>query len=52
MNLRQISWEVQAAAHGQADVVSYGRVDGRLITPEEIQALIKPQFYYHRWEDR
>lgn len=52
MNLQQMSWEVQAAAHGRADVVSYGRVDGRLITPEEIQDLIKPQFYYHRWEDR
>ena len=41
MNLRQMSWEVQAAVRGEAEVVDYGRVDGRLITPEEIQELIK-----------
>ena len=50
MNLRQIAWEVQAAVRGAAEVVDYGRIDGRLITPEEIQELIKAQFYYHHWE--
>jgi len=50
MNLRQMSWEVQAAIRGEAEVVSLGRVDGKLITPEQIQELIKAQFHYHRWE--
>ena len=49
MNLKQISWEVQAAVAGRAKVVDYGRVDGQLITPEEIQALIVKEFHYHRW---
>ena len=51
MNIRQMSWEVQAAVAGRAKVVDYGRVDGKLITPEEIFELLKPEFYYHRWED-
>jgi 2-oxoglutarate ferredoxin oxidoreductase subunit alpha len=50
MNIRQMSWEVQAAVKGRAKVVDYGRVDGTLIRPEEIQALIKKEFHYHRWE--
>jgi 2-oxoglutarate ferredoxin oxidoreductase subunit alpha len=50
MNLRQLFWEVQAAANGQAELVALGRVDGRLITPEQIQELIQAQFHYHRWE--
>ena len=51
MNIRQMSWEVQAAVAGRAKVVDYGRVDGRLITPDEIFELIKPEFPYHKWED-
>ncbi len=50
MNIRQMSWEVQAAVKGRAKVVDHGRVDGTLIRPEEIQALIKKEFHYHRWE--
>lgn len=50
MNLGQMSWEVQAAIRGAAEVVELGRVDGKLITPEQIQELIKAQFHYHRWE--
>ena len=44
MNLGQIAWEVQAAAAGAAQIVAHGRIDGRLITPEEIQAVIETQF--------
>ena len=33
MNIKQMSWEVQAAVAGRAKVVDYGRVDGKLITP-------------------
>jgi 2-oxoglutarate ferredoxin oxidoreductase subunit alpha len=47
MNLKQMSWEVQAAVAGKAKVVDYGRIDGKLITPEEIQTLIAKEFYYH-----
>jgi 2-oxoglutarate ferredoxin oxidoreductase subunit alpha len=47
MNIKQMSWEVQAAVAGRAKVVDHGRVDGRLITPEEIQGLIAKEFYYH-----
>lgn len=50
MNLRQLFWEVQAAAGGRAELVALGRVDGRLITPHQIEELIRAQFYYHRWE--
>jgi 2-oxoglutarate ferredoxin oxidoreductase subunit alpha len=50
LNIRQMSWEVQAAVKGRAKVVDYGRVDGTLIRPEEIQELIKKEFHYHRWE--
>ena len=49
MNLRQMAWEVQAAVKGRAKVVDYGRVDGKLIRPEEIQTLIEKEFYYHRF---
>jgi hypothetical protein len=42
---------VQAAVAGRAKVVDYGRVDGKLITPDEILELVKPEFYYHTWED-
>jgi len=49
MNLRQMAWEVQAAVKGRAKVVDYGRVDGKLIRPEEIEALIEEEFYYHRF---
>ena len=51
MNLRQMAWEVQAAVAGRARVVDHGRVDGKLIRPEEIKELIKAEFHYHRWED-
>ncbi len=47
MNIKQMSWEVQAAVAGRARVVDYGRVDGKLITPAEIQELVKKEFYYH-----
>lgn len=50
MNIKQMSWEVQAAAAGRAKVVDYGRVDGKLITPAEIEDLVKREFYYHDWE--
>jgi 2-oxoglutarate ferredoxin oxidoreductase subunit alpha len=50
MNLKQMSWEVQAAVAGRAKVVDYGRVDGKLITPEEIQNLVQKEFYYHRFD--
>ncbi len=43
MNLRQIAWEVQAAARSEARVVDYGRIDGKLIHPHEIQALIEKE---------
>ena len=49
MNIKQMSWEVQAAVRGRAKVVDYGRVDGRLITPAEIRELVKKEFYYHSW---
>lgn len=51
MNLRQIAWEVRAAARGRAKVVDYGRVDGKLISPAEIEELVKREFYYHSWGD-
>jgi len=50
MNLKQMSWEVQAAVSGRTKVVDFGRVDGRLITPAQIQELVKAEFYYHDWE--
>jgi 2-oxoglutarate ferredoxin oxidoreductase subunit alpha len=49
MNLKQISWEVQAAVRGHARVIDYGRVDGKLITPDEIKQLVKNEFYYHHF---
>ena len=48
MNLKQMSWEVQAAVAGRARVIDYGRIDGRLIRPAEIQGLIRKEFHYHR----
>ena len=51
MNIRQMSWEVQAAVAGRAKVVDYGRVDGKLITPEEIIELVMREFGYHHWEE-
>jgi len=50
MNITQMSWEVQAAVAGRAKVVDFGRVDGKLITPAQIEALVKSEFYYHDWE--
>ncbi len=50
MNIKQMSWEVQAAVAGRAKVVDFGRVDGKLITPPQIEELVKPEFYYHDWE--
>lgn len=50
MNLKQMSWEVQAAVAGRAKVVDFGRVDGKLITPAQIEELVKSEFYYHDWE--
>jgi 2-oxoglutarate ferredoxin oxidoreductase subunit alpha len=49
MNLKQISWEVQAAVWCHARVIDYGRVDGKLITPDEIKQLVKNEFYYHHF---
>ena len=49
MNLKQISWEVQAAVAGRAKVVDHGRVDGKLITPDEIKELVRKEFYYHHF---
>ena len=37
-------WEVRAAVAGRARIVDYGRVDGRLITPEEIHGLVEAEF--------
>ncbi len=51
MNLKQMSWEVQAAVAGRAKVVDYGRIDGKLITPDEIKLLVKKEFPYHRWAE-
>jgi len=51
MNIKQMSWEVQAAVGGRAKVVDYGRVDGKLITPAEIKELVKREFYYQDWRD-
>ena len=50
MNLKQMSWEVQAAVAGRAKVVDFGRVDGKLITPAQIGELVKREFYYQDWE--
>ena len=50
MNIKQMSWEVQAAVAGRAKVVDYGRVDGKLITPDEIKDLVKAEYYYQDWE--
>ncbi len=50
MNIKQMSWEVQAAVAGRAKVVDYGRVDGKLITPGEIRELVEKEFYYHRFD--
>jgi len=50
MNLKQMSWEVQAALAGRARVVDFGRVDGKLITPAQIEELVKSEFYYQDWE--
>ena len=50
MNIKQMSWEVQAAVAGRAKVVDFGRVDGKLITPAQIEELVKAEFYYHDWE--
>ncbi len=49
MNVKQMSWEVQAAVAGRAAVVDHGRIDGRLIRPEEIQDLLRKEFRYHRF---
>ncbi len=51
MNIKQMSWEVQAAVAGRAKVVDYGRVDGKLITPDEIKELVMAEFGDHRRED-
>jgi 2-oxoglutarate ferredoxin oxidoreductase subunit alpha len=51
MNIKQMSWEVQAAVAGRAKVVDYGRVDGKLITPEEIKELVMREFSDHHWEE-
>ena len=40
MNIKQMAWEVQAAVAGRARVVDYGRVDGRLIRPDQIEDLV------------
>jgi hypothetical protein len=44
-----MSWEIQAAVAGRAKVVDYGRIDGRLIRPAEIEELIRKEFHYHRF---
>ncbi len=48
MNIRQMAWEVQAAVAGRAKVVDYGRVDGRLIHPAQIEALIEQEVTHLR----
>jgi len=50
MNIKQMSWEVQAAVSGRCKVVDFGRVDGKLITPAQIEELVKAELYYHDWE--
>ena len=50
MNIKQMSWEVQAAVSGRCKVVDFGRIDGKLITPGQIEELVKAEFYYHDWE--
>jgi 2-oxoglutarate ferredoxin oxidoreductase subunit alpha len=48
MNLRQIAWEVQAAVRTDARVVDYGRIDGKLIHPREIQQIIERELARRR----
>jgi 2-oxoglutarate ferredoxin oxidoreductase subunit alpha len=50
MNIKQMSWEVQAAVSGRCKVVDFGRIDGKLIKPAQIEELVKAEFYYHDWE--
>jgi 2-oxoglutarate ferredoxin oxidoreductase subunit alpha len=50
MNIKQMSWEVQAAVSGRCKVVDFGRIDGKLIRPAQIEELVKAEFYYHDWE--
>lgn len=47
LNIKQISWQVRAAIGGRAKVRELGRVDGKLITPEQIIDMFKKDFYYH-----
>ena len=42
MNIKQMSWEVQAAVAGRAKVVDHGRVDGQLITPARSSSWSSP----------
>jgi 2-oxoglutarate/2-oxoacid ferredoxin oxidoreductase subunit alpha len=51
MNIKQVSWEVRAAVAGRAAVVDHGRVDGKLIKPDEIKELVRHEFPFHHWED-
>src|SRR5665811_1820635 len=51
MNLKQMSWEVQAAVAGRARVVDFGRVDGKPVSYTHLRELVKAQFPYHRWEE-
>jgi 2-oxoglutarate ferredoxin oxidoreductase subunit alpha len=48
MNIRQMAWEVQAAVAGRAKVVDFGRVDGRLIHPDQIEDLIHQEVEHLR----
>jgi len=48
MNIRQMAWEVQAAVAGRAKVVDFGRVDGRLINPDQIASLIDQEVHHLR----
>jgi len=50
MNIKQMSWEVQAAVSGRCKVIDFGRIDGKLITPAQIEELVKAELYYHDWE--
>ena len=38
--------EIRSGVAGRAS----GRVDGKLITPDEIKELVKAEYYYQDWE--
>lgn len=44
MNLGQLALEVERAAHGQAEVIKLGKVNGELFHPNEVFAALKEAF--------